>query len=226
MSTDPTPLPLASDALKANLQETAAAVSIDPAYAPLQEIVSRFQGLSTKLETLLYEISHPYRNWKLILPDLRAFVLKNLNHYRDHEQGPEAFTLFTGIFVFEFLFDFIVENVVIRTTHAYAFANTYEPLTLWAGEVHQFPIYESILVAFVGCVFTWMRMEAEDHPEGLSPIESGLVHWRPELQGWVRNFAVLGFCMVSLCFVYHLPFNWLGMIGDSVADMPSYLLPA
>ncbi|MDX9840631.1 MAG: phosphoenolpyruvate synthase, partial [Desulfobulbus sp.] len=98
MSTDPTPLPLASDALKANLQETAAAVSIDPAYAPLQEIVSRFQGLSTKLETLLYEISHPYRNWKLILPDLRAFVLKNLNHYRDHEQGPEAFTLFTGIF--------------------------------------------------------------------------------------------------------------------------------
>ncbi len=135
-------------------------------------------------------------------------------------------TLFTGIFVFEFLFDFIVENVVIRTTHAYAFANTYEPLTLWAGEVHQFPIYESILVAFVGCVFTWMRMEAEDHPEGLSPIESGLVHWRPELQGWVRNFAVLGFCMVTLCFVYHLPFNWLGMIGDSVADMPSYLLPA
>ena len=34
MSIDPTTLPLDSDALKANLQETAAAVSIDPAYAP------------------------------------------------------------------------------------------------------------------------------------------------------------------------------------------------
>ncbi len=134
-------------------------------------------------------------------------------------------TLFTYIFIGEFLFDFIVENVVIRTTHAYSFAKTYEPLTLWAGTVHQFPIYESILVAGVGCVFTWMRMEAQDHPEGLSPIEAGLVHWRPALREWVRNFAVLGFCMVTLVFVYHLPFNWLGLIGNSVADLPSYLLP-
>ena len=134
-------------------------------------------------------------------------------------------TLFAGIFVFEFLFDFIVENVVIRTTHAYAFAKTYEPLTLWAGEVHQFPIYESILVAGVGCVFTWMRLEAGDHPDGLSPIEGGLRFWRPSLQPWVRNFAVLGFCMVTLVFVYHLPFNWLGLIGNSMADLPSYLLP-
>lgn len=136
-------------------------------------------------------------------------------------------TLFTFVFIGEFLFDFIVENVVIRTTHAYSFAKTYEPLTLWAGTVHQFPIYESILVAAVGCVFTWMRMEAQDHPEGgLSPIEVGLVHWRPALREPVRNFAVLGFCMVTLVFVYHLPFNWLGLIGTSIADLPSYLLPA
>jgi Spirocyclase AveC-like len=134
------------------------------------------------------------------------------------------FTLFVLIFIFEFLFDFIVENVVIRTTHAYAFAKTYEPLTLWAGEVHQFPIYESVLVAFVGCVFTWARMEAEER-NGQSPIEVGVERWRPWLQPWVRNFAVLGFCMVTLVFVYHLPLNWLGLIGTSVADLPSYLLP-
>ena len=88
------------------------------------------------------------------------------------------------IFVFEFLFDFIIENVVIRTTHAYAFAKTYEPLTLWAGEVYQFPIYESILVALVGCVFTWARMEAEERPAGQSPIEVGAERWRPSLQPW------------------------------------------
>lgn len=98
MSVDPSPLPLASDALKANLLETAAPVVINPAYAPLQDIVCRYQGLSRKLETLLYEISHPFRNWKLIIPELRAFVLKNLGHYRDHEHGPEAFSLFMSIF--------------------------------------------------------------------------------------------------------------------------------
>ena len=134
------------------------------------------------------------------------------------------FRLFVFIFIFEFIFDFVVENVVIRTTHAYAFAKTYEPLTLWPGEVHQFPIYESILVAFVGCVFTWARMEAEERPVGESPIEVGAQRWRPALRPHIRNFAVLGFCMVTLVFVYHLPFNWLGLIGTSYANLPSYLL--
>ncbi len=93
------PASIKSEALRANLQETAAdQVVIVPALQPLQEIVEKFQGLSSKLEGLLYEICHPYRNWQLITPELRAFVLKNLNHYQDHEQGPEAFTLFTGIF--------------------------------------------------------------------------------------------------------------------------------
>ncbi len=135
------------------------------------------------------------------------------------------FRLFVFIFIFEFIFDFVVENLVIRTTHAYAFAKTYEPLTLWAGEVHQFPIYESILVAFVGCVFTWARIEADERPVGFSPIEVGVERWRSSVQPHVRNFAVLGFCMVTLVFVYHLPFNWLGLIGTSYANLPSYLLP-
>ena len=99
MSVHSSPPALSSDALKANLQETAAPVVIDPAYAPLQEVVSRYQGLSAKIEALLYEISHPYRNWNLIIPELRAFVLKNINHYRDHELGPQAFSLFTSIFL-------------------------------------------------------------------------------------------------------------------------------
>ena len=98
MSVDPSSPPLNSDALKANLRETAAPVVINPGYTPLLDIVHRFQGLSAKLEGLLYEISHPYRNWKLIIPELRAFVLKNLNHYRDHEKGPESFTLFSSMF--------------------------------------------------------------------------------------------------------------------------------
>ncbi|MCL2457476.1 MAG: phosphoenolpyruvate synthase, partial [Desulfobulbus sp.] len=98
MSADSRPLPMSSDALKANLLETAAPVVIDPAFSLLRDIVSRFQGIQGKLDTLLYEINHPYHNWKLIIPELRAFVLKNCNNYRDHEQGPKAFTLFMDIF--------------------------------------------------------------------------------------------------------------------------------
>ena len=89
-----------SDALRANLMETAVEkVSIDPAYAVLSEVVEGYKGISANLENLLYEISHPYRNWRIILPRLRAFALKNLSHYLRHEKGPEAFGRFTEIFL-------------------------------------------------------------------------------------------------------------------------------
>ena len=92
-------LKIESEALRANLAETAGEVVIDPAYGVLEEVVAGYQGLATKLHNLLHEISHPYRNWQLIVPELRAFVLKNLNLYRNHPRGPQSFSLFTAIFL-------------------------------------------------------------------------------------------------------------------------------
>ncbi len=101
MTTDNnTPPELESDALKANLLETAVdSVTIDAALLPLLDIVSNYRGISKNIETLLYEVSHPFRNWKMILPRFRSFVLKNIDHYFQHEQGPEAFALFCSIFL-------------------------------------------------------------------------------------------------------------------------------
>ena len=88
-----------SDALTANLLETAEEVVIDPELMLLLDVVTRYKGLHNTLETLLYEICHPYRNWNILIPQLRSFVLKNSNYYMRHEKGPEAFTLFAGLFV-------------------------------------------------------------------------------------------------------------------------------
>ena len=88
-----------SDALRANLAETAGEVMVDPAFEPLREVVANYQGLSAKLDHLLQEIHHPFRNWNFIIPELRAFVLKNLNHYLRHEKGPVCFSLFCRIFL-------------------------------------------------------------------------------------------------------------------------------
>ena len=93
------PPPIASKALEANFQQTASTVEISPRYAPLREAVARYQGLSSRLEHLLYEISHPYRNWQLIISELRPFVLKNISHYLGHPQGPDCFALFSSIFL-------------------------------------------------------------------------------------------------------------------------------
>ena len=67
-----------SDALKANLLETAGSVEIDEDLLVLLEVVEQFKGLHSTLEKLLYEVCHPFRNWRLILPQLRSFVLKNI----------------------------------------------------------------------------------------------------------------------------------------------------
>lgn len=88
-----------SDALKANLLETAGQVVISPELLPLLEVVEPFKGLHATLEKLLYEVCHPFRNWKIVLPQLRSFVLKNFNHYKVHEKGPTAYRLFSGLFM-------------------------------------------------------------------------------------------------------------------------------
>ena len=88
-----------SDALAANLLETAEEVEIDSELLLLLDVVSRYKGLHNTLKSLLYEICHPYRNWNILVPQLRSFVLKNSNYYVRHEKGPEAFTLFAGLFI-------------------------------------------------------------------------------------------------------------------------------
>jgi pyruvate,orthophosphate dikinase len=98
MPTQP-PAEFTSKALAANFQQTASQVEIPARYAPLREAVARYQGLASRLEHLLYEISHPYRNWQLIIGELRPFVLKNFNHYLGHGQGPDCFALFSSIFL-------------------------------------------------------------------------------------------------------------------------------
>jgi len=100
VSNDTASPPIESDALKANLQETAVEqVEIDPSYAVVMEIVADYRGIANSLAELLFEINHPFRNWSHILPKLRAFVLKHLRHYCRHEKGPEAFGRFAAVFI-------------------------------------------------------------------------------------------------------------------------------
>jgi len=87
-----------STALKANLLETAVEdVQINPRFLVLREPVNAYGGILKTLNKLLYELHHPYRNWRLILPELRSFVLKNTSRYINHPKGPHCAYLFVTI---------------------------------------------------------------------------------------------------------------------------------
>ncbi|MEO5331445.1 MAG: PEP-utilizing enzyme [Magnetococcus sp. YQC-5] len=89
-----------SDALRANLAVTAVEqVVIDPRQTLLLEVVQGFAGIVKDLDRLLLELNHPYRNWLLILPELRGFVLKNAVRYIMHPRGPDCFALFCDFFL-------------------------------------------------------------------------------------------------------------------------------
>jgi pyruvate, orthophosphate dikinase len=121
---------LDSDALRANLLETATdQVTIDPSLLVLEEIVSNYKGISKNLHELLYEVCHPYRNWKMLVPRVRAFVLKNITHYFKHEKGPEAFDRFNIIFC-QALIDSRRNNTLLAQTIESMLAYTDRLVTL------------------------------------------------------------------------------------------------
>jgi hypothetical protein len=80
-------------------------------------------------------------------------------------------------------------------------------------------------VALLGVLFTGLRLSAVDAPDGLSYVERGFHRLRPSLRGPARWFAVVGWAITTLFVVYHLPFQFFGLNGNSVADLPSYMMP-
>ncbi len=89
-----------SDALRINLEETAVEqVAVDPKYEVLRETVADYRGISKTLDTLLFELNHPFKNWEIILPELRAFALKNFNPYARHPKGPQAVSVILDVFL-------------------------------------------------------------------------------------------------------------------------------
>lgn len=97
---DPSKVLLESEALRRNLEETAVRdLIIDPKYRVLQEVVENYRGLRKTVDSLVFELNHPFRNWRVILPELRGFALKNFASYGSHPGGPKAVELIMGVFL-------------------------------------------------------------------------------------------------------------------------------
>ncbi|HWR92426.1 MAG TPA: hypothetical protein VN300_08355, partial [Desulfobacterales bacterium] len=79
-----------SRALEVNLADYHVEVAVDPKYAVLQEVMSKYYGLMEGLNVFLGELSHPYLNWRFILGEARKYALDYFHLFRQHPRGPEA----------------------------------------------------------------------------------------------------------------------------------------
>jgi Spirocyclase AveC-like len=132
------------------------------------------------------------------------------------------FTHYIVLFGIFCVFDFIIENFFVRT-QIYLFWGSWSPLTLWTGQLYQFPLYETFLAVVYALGFVWLRDSVD--ARGLSAVERGAddLGRARRLAGPIRFCAITGFCLVWGLVSYFMPFNWMAMKSDAYPALPSYL---
>jgi pyruvate,orthophosphate dikinase len=88
-----------SKALEINLADYHVDVAIDEKYSILQEVLSKYYGLTEGLNTLLKELCHPYKNWRFIVSETRKYSLEYFHLIKNHPKGPDAASLLIDIFI-------------------------------------------------------------------------------------------------------------------------------
>lgn len=132
------------------------------------------------------------------------------------------FTTYAILFAIFAVIDFVLENFFVRN-EIYVFWGAVSDLTLWSGEVYQFPIYETFLATVYALGFVWLR-DSRD-VRGDSVVEKGAdeLPVGRRLQASLRFCAITGFCLVWGMVSYFMPYTWLSMKSDSYPELPSYL---
>jgi len=91
-------LTVTSNALAVNLARYHVDVAIDKRFDDLQKVFAPYPGLMEAVNSLLLELSHPYRNWSFIVAETRSFALNQFHLLQAHARGPEAARLFVAVF--------------------------------------------------------------------------------------------------------------------------------
>lgn len=134
-------------------------------------------------------------------------------------------TLYAVLFVLFMAADCIAEVALLVYPQMYVFPGVPANFSLFAGEIYQFPLYQSVFAAVFASMVTWLR-DSRD-ASGRSAVERG-VDQLP-VSAVRRHFlsfaAVTGFCTAS-ALGYFLPYGYATMTADTWIELPSYLAPA
>src|SRR5680860_430876 len=82
-----------SDALRANIADTAHRVEVPPRYLPLLEAVDDLRGVREPLRDTLEEYFHPLRNVDAVLEGLQTLLLRNWSYFERAPGRTEHFSL-------------------------------------------------------------------------------------------------------------------------------------
>lgn len=148
-----------------------------------------------------------------------------LDHLRDRFPTWSTPRIYAIVFVIFMVADCVAELSLLVYPQVYVFPSVPEKFSLFAGELYQFPLYQSVFAAVFASMVTWLR-DSRD-PSGRSAVERGVddLDVSPLRRRAMSFLAVTGFCTVS-ALAYFLPYGYATMTADTYIELPSYLAPA
>jgi hypothetical protein len=133
---------------------------------------------------------------------------------------------FSVVFAAFYVFDLVLENFWIHH-EVYTYVSVPGRLTLNAGSLHQFPLYEPILIALYGISFTWLRDSRDG--QGRCAVDRDVDEMRigRRFKGTLSVLAISGYIAATTMVAYQIPWSWMSMQGErtSFPVLPSYLQP-
>lgn len=126
-------------------------------------------------------------------------------------------------FATAFVFDMVVEPSIIYFAEGYSWPYTVGALSLFAGTQYQFPLYESLLVAIYGSLYTLLMRSERD--QGQTFIERGVDRLPNGLRLPARLMAVTGYASIAT-MIYFGGFYAFSQFADSRVEQPPYLMYA
>lgn len=122
--------------------------------------------------------------------------------------------LVLATYAIAFIFDFVMEALVMLPIGFYSYPGAIQSLSFNAGTYYQWPIYEGLMWGGVQAALCCLRFFTDDR--GRTLVERGVDNIRGGVvkQQSTRFLAIFG--GVSACFFlfYNVPATWLGMQGD------------
>lgn len=104
------------------------------------------------------------------------------------------------------VFDLALESFILRT-ELFNYGSTIPSLTLFAGEKHQFPVYEIISWCATYTGLACLHYFRDDRGDSL--VERGVdkLNLPPRLTTFARFLAILGACQLIMLVTYNIPYQ-------------------
>ena len=119
-------------------------------------------------------------------------------------------------------FDLVLEQIILRG-ELFNYASTVPELTLWAGEIHQFPIYEAM--SWCACLTAWSCVYYFRNDKGETFAEQGLSQIKFPAEGlktFARFLVIMGFCHTMFLLLYNMPYFYWSTKGGAFPPYKEY----